>query len=134
MASEPTTRDMSDAHELFLQKLFGGRITPGSGNGFANQMDVRNDRQEPVPLAIDGKSTFKKSITVTREMWEKAVEQAGDLTPVIALRWYAKDFTLNSVRDLVVLDAHDFAEMIQVLRETQRQAQEYFAGMEGWKE
>lgn len=134
MASDPTTRNMSDKHERFLQKLFGGRITPGSGNGFANQMDVRNDREEPVPLAIDGKSTFGKSVGVTLEMWEKAVEQAGDLTPVLALRWYVKDNTLTSKRDLVVIDANDFAEMIQVLRETQRQAQEYFAGMEGWKE
>lgn len=134
MASDPTTRDMSDKHELFLQQLFGGRRTPGSGNGFANQMDVRNNRDEPLPLAIDGKSTFNKSVGVTLEMWEKAVEQAGDLTPVLALRWYVKDNTLTPKRDLVVIDANDFAEMIQVLRETQHQAQEYFAGMEGWKE
>ena len=116
MASDPTTRNMSDKHERFLQELFGGRITPGSGNGFANQMDVRNDRTDPLPLAIDGKSTFGKSVGVTMEMWEKAVEQAGDLTPVLALRWYAKDNTLTSKRDLVVLDAHDFAEMVDALR------------------
>lgn len=123
MASDPTTRDMSNKHESFLQGLFGGRLTPGSGNGFANQMDVRNDREEPLPLAIDGKSTFGKSVGVTLEMWEKAVEQAGDLTPVLALRWYAKDNTLTSKRDLVVMDAHDFAEMVEVLREAVQQAQ-----------
>jgi hypothetical protein len=116
MASDPTTRDMSDKHERFLQELFGGRITPGSGNGFANQMDVRNNREDPLPLAIDGKSTFGKSIGVTEEMWDKAVEQAGDLTPMLALRWYAKDNTLKPKRDLVVLDANDFAEMVDTLR------------------
>jgi hypothetical protein len=125
---------MSDKHERFLQELFGGRITPGSGNGFANQMDVRNDREDPFPLAIDGKSTFGKSIGVTEEMWDKAVEQAGDLTPVLALRWYAKDNTLKSKRDLVVVDAHDFAAMIETLRTAQRQATEYFSQLEGWKE
>jgi hypothetical protein len=116
MASDPTTRDMSNKHERFLQELFGGRITPGSGNGFANQMDVRNDREDPLPLAIDGKSTFAKSISITEEMWDKAVEQAGDLIPMLALRWYAKDNTLTPKRDLVVLDAHDFAEMAETLR------------------
>jgi hypothetical protein len=122
MASDPTTRDMSDKHERFLQGLFGGRLTPGSGNGFANQMDVRNDHEEPLPLAIDGKSTFGKSVGVTLEMWEKAVEQAGDLTPVLALRWYAKDNTLTPKRDLVVVDAHDFAEMVETLRIAIQQA------------
>jgi len=116
MASDPTTRNMSDKHEAFLQQLFGGRITPGSGSSFANQMDVRNDRTDPLPLAIDGKSTFGKSVGVTLEMWEKAVEQAGDLTPMLALRWYAKDNTLTPQRDLVVLDAHDFATMVETLR------------------
>lgn len=128
MASDPTTRNMSDKHERFLQELFGGRLTPGSGNGFANQMDVRNNREDPLPLAIDGKSTFGKSIGVTEEMWEKALEQAGDLTPILALRWYAKDNTLTPKRDLVVLDAHDFAEMVQTLRiaiEQARAREEY---------
>jgi hypothetical protein len=97
-------------------------------------MDVRNDREDPFPLAIDGKSTFGKSIGVTEEMWDKAVEQAGDLTPVLALRWYAKDNTLKSKRDLVVVDAHDFAAMIETLRTAQRQATEYFSQLEGWKE
>jgi hypothetical protein len=116
MANDPTTRDMSNKHERFLQELFGGRLTPGSGNGFANQMDVRNNREDPLPLAIDGKSTFGKSVSITEEMWNKAVEQAGDLTPVLALRWYVKDNTLTTKRDLVVLDAHDFAEMAEALR------------------
>jgi hypothetical protein len=107
---------MSNKHERFLQELFGGRLTPGSGNGFANQMDVRNNREDPLPLAIDGKSTFGKSVSITEEMWNKAVEQAGDLTPVLALRWYVKDNTLTTKRDLVVLDAHDFAEMAEALR------------------
>lgn len=124
MASDPSTRDMSNKHERFLQELFGGRLTPGSGSGFANQMDVRNDRTDPLPLAIDGKSTFGKSVGVTLEMWQKAVEQAGDLTPVLALRWYAKDNTLTPKRDLVVVDAHDFAEMVQVLREAVQHARQ----------
>jgi hypothetical protein len=107
---------MSDAHEDFLADLIGGRRTPGSGNGFANQMDVRNDtRLEPYPFALDGKSTRSKSITITLEMWAKAIEQAHGCNPGFGLRWYHDD-RLRSSTDLIVVRASDFGELLWEVR------------------
>jgi hypothetical protein len=107
-----TTRQMSDAHEQFLADLIGGVVMPGSGNGFANQMDVRNDaRREPYPLAVDGKSTRAQSIGVTLEMWRKALAQAHNCLPALALRWYHDD-RLRTTTDLIVVRASDFGEIL----------------------
>lgn len=111
-----TTRHMSDKHEEDLVALLGGRRTPGSGNQFNNAMDGRHRRHdEPYPFAWDGKSTLGKSVGVSREMWAKAVEQAGDERPMLALRWYDGE-RLNPTLDLLVVDAHDFAEVREAAR------------------
>lgn len=107
---------MSDAHEKFLAKIFEGVRAAGSGNQFKDQMDGRNKRYDQAfALAWDGKSTLGKSVGVTREMWEKAVEQSHGETPMLALRWYT-DYRLEGDLDLVVLNAHDFAEILQAAR------------------
>lgn len=112
----PTTRDMSDRHEDDLVKLLGGRQTPGSGNQFNNQMDGRHRRYDDrYAFAWDGKSTFGKSVGVTREMWTKALEQSGDERPMLALRWYDNE-RLKVGQDLAVIDLHDFAELLEVAR------------------
>lgn len=111
MAKKPSTREMSDQHEQFLAELLDGRIAKGSGNQFNNPMDGRNGRDMPHALAWDGKSTFAGSLSISREMWAKAVVQSKDQMPMLALRFY-NDYTLQPVRDLVVLDAHDFAEIL----------------------
>lgn len=113
--AEKTTRDMSDRHEDFLAETFGGRRTPGSGNQFHRQMDVRDAPDVPYALAWDGKSTHAASVSVTKAMWDKARLQAAGEIPALALRWYA-DARLTVVRDLVVLDAHDFAEILEAAR------------------
>lgn len=114
---KPTTRQMSDAHETFLAEILGARRTRGSGNQFVEQMDVRHSDGE-WRWAADGKSTFGKSIGVTREMWGKAVEQSHGRRPLLPLRWYAPgDNRLTPVLDLVVADLHDFAEMVEALRQ-----------------
>lgn len=112
-AARGTTRAMSDAHEAFIAKTFGGRITPGSGNQAANQMDVRQHRfDEAVAFAFDGKSTFANSITIDREKdWAKAIEQAHGERPAMPLRWYATR-RLEPALDLVLVDAQDFAELL----------------------
>ena len=111
-----TTRDMSDAHEKHLVEMFGGRRTPGSGNQFNNPMDGRLNRYtDDLAFAWDGKSTLFQSITVTREMWEKAKEQALGERPMLALRWYATE-RLSVAQDLVVVDINDFAELLELAR------------------
>jgi hypothetical protein len=108
-------RRMSDAHERDLVRALGGRRTRGSGNQFANPMDGRHDRYEaPVAFAWDGKSTRTASITVTRQMWEKAMQQAHGERPMLALRYYDSD-RLDVARDLVVISLHDLVELLSLV-------------------
>lgn len=117
---KPTTRDMSDSHENFLAQIFEGRKSRGSGNQFNDQMDGRNRFHETAfPLAWDGKSTLGKSVGVTMEMWEKAVEQAGAEIPVLALRFYTNDRLTAVGADLVTLSIHDFVEILDSARKHQ---------------
>jgi hypothetical protein len=103
---------MSDRHESFIQKLFGGRISPGSGNQFNNQADVRHAvRSQYYTFAADGKSTLGKSIGVSLEMWDKLVEQSHSLNPLLPLRFY-HDWRLTKATDLVVLEAKTFADIL----------------------
>lgn len=110
---------MSDAHEEFLAELLGGRRARGSGNQFNDQMDGRNRADVPFALAWDGKSTLGNSVGVSASMWDKAKEQAGGEIPMLALRWYG-DTRLTPTRDLVVLDAHDFAAILETARLSER--------------
>jgi hypothetical protein len=130
-----STRDMSDRHEAFLAEIFGGRRTPGSGNQFSQQMDVRDSPSTPHAMAWDGKATLGKSVGVTREMWEKARQQAGAQIPALALRWYS-DERLTVAQDLVVLDAHDFAAILEDARQYQRvkECLEQGHDVPGWPE
>ena len=117
MASKPTTRQMSDVHEAEIRDLFGGRITPGSGNQWANQMDVRQHHlvTGEWSFAFDGKSTLGESISVSKEMWSKAVEQAEHEKPAIPLRFF-DDWRLKGGLHLVVLDADHLAGLIEAAR------------------
>lgn len=106
-------RKMSDAHERFLVEILGGRRTKASGAVWKDQMDGRHNRRDvPFAFAWDGKSTMAKSVGVSRVMWAKAVEQAAGERPLLALRFYDTE-RLDVGEDLVVLSAHDFAEMLQ---------------------
>ena len=106
------TRKMSDAHEDWLVDLFGGRKTKGSGNQWHNQMDGRMpSREVTYAFAWDGKSTFGKSVGVSLDMWDKAVEQALPERPMLPLRWYSNE-RLEVRLDLVVMNAYDAAEII----------------------
>lgn len=110
---------MSDAHEEHLVEVLGGRRTPGSGNQAANPMDVRGNRYEDeMAFAVDGKSTRAKSISVTREMLDKAVEQAHGERPAIALRYYDDD-RLRGHEDWVVIREDDFLELIEGYKRTE---------------
>jgi hypothetical protein len=110
---------MSDRHEDFIADTFGGRRTPGSGNQFSKQMDVRDSPEIPLAIAWDGKATLGKSVGVTRDMWQKAREQAGAEIPALALRWYDGERLIPAL-DLIVFDAHDFAGILMAAREYER--------------
>lgn len=106
---------MSDAHELFLAELLEGERQRNSGAVWSRQMDVRNRTGSEFAWAIDGKATFGESIGVSRSMWDKAVEQAADLRPLLALRWY-DDWHLTPGVDLIVCDAQDFKALLEAVK------------------
>jgi hypothetical protein len=113
VARKPTTRDLSNKHEAWLAKLLDGRITRGSGSTFVDQMDGKNNRlTQHYPLAWDGKATQRGSVSVSREMWDKAVEQSHGLTPALALRFYGPGYSLTPELDLIAVEANDFAAML----------------------
>jgi hypothetical protein len=116
MSTRPTTRKLSDKHETFLAALLDGRRSRGSGNQWNDPMDGRNDGDVPYAFAWEGKSTQGRSIGVSRQMWDKAVEQSRGLAPLLALRFYGTSYALNPEADLVVLDAHDFQALLQDAR------------------
>jgi hypothetical protein len=104
-------RRMSDKHEAHLADRLRGRQTRGSGNQSANPMDGRHSRMDQsVAFAWDGKSTLGKSISITDDMWNKAVEQAHGERPMLAFRWYATD-RLEVKRDLICVSLDDFEEL-----------------------
>ncbi|MFD7835556.1 hypothetical protein [Streptomyces sp. NPDC059761] len=105
-------KDMGDQHEKHLAQTLGMRQTRGSGNQWRDPIDARHNRLDTEwAFAVDGKSTLAKSASITRAMWEKAVEQAGGERPMLGLRFY-NDASLSRVGvDLAVCDLDDFAEM-----------------------
>jgi hypothetical protein len=116
LASKPKTRQMSDKHEDYLADVLDGRKAVGSGNQFNDPMDGRNKRyDQPFALAWDGKSTLAASVTVTKQTWAKALEQAQGEIPMLALRWYG-DYRLEPDLDLAVLDMRDFIEILAAAR------------------
>jgi len=115
----PTTREMSGGHERFLVRLFGGDRMKGSGN-----QPVRPDGRPPdahrvsFAFAWDGKSTFGSSLSVSKQMWAKAVDQSHFERPMLGLRFYATTRLQDSeALDLVVVSAHDQAELLERLHE-----------------
>lgn len=121
--SRTQNQKMADAHEEHVAEAIGARKTKGSGNQWRDQTDGRhNHRDTAFAFAFDGKSTLGKGVNVTRDMWQKAKEQAGAERPLLALRYY-EDETLRESYDLVTLGLDDFVE----LREFALMALEYEA-------
>lgn len=108
-----TTRKMSDRHEEDLAALLDGRMTRGSGNQHNDPMDGKHGySSQRYVFAWDGKSSLGRSVSVTREMWTKAVEQARWARPMLGLRLY-RDERLTMVDvDLIAVEANTFAEML----------------------
>ncbi|MFJ4902817.1 hypothetical protein [Streptomyces sp. NPDC088727] len=111
--SRTLNQGMGDHHENHLAETLGMRQTRGSGNQWRDQMDAKHDRTSTqYAFAVDGKSTLAKSISISRDMWAKAVEQAGGERPMLGLRFY-DTAALKVHADLVACDLLDFAELLQ---------------------
>ncbi len=102
---------MGEKHETWLAEQLRGRKSRGSGNQWRDQMDGRRSRYRfDFAWAWDGKSTLGKSMSITRDMLKKAVEQAGAERPMIALRFYDNE-RLSSFDDWILVRADDFLEL-----------------------
>ncbi len=113
MPAKDIRRRMSDRHEGFVAKLFGVRVTPGSGNQWAKPADGRTDaNQAKFGFAWDCKATRAASISVSLEMWNKIKIQSHNELPMIPIRFYLSD-RLDQFVDLVVLDLNDLAYMME---------------------
>jgi hypothetical protein len=115
-------KKMGHAHEVYLAKLFGGRMSRGSGNQWREPADGRHNHHDPYALAWDGKSTEGRSISITRAMVEKIIEQAGGERPMLGLRFYA-NHALDVAHDWVAIRAVDLAEMREELLELRKDAE-----------
>lgn len=105
---------MSVKHEADVAALLDGVQSRGSGNQAANPMDGRQDRHRvPYAFSWDCKATLGASIGVSDAMWIKAKEQTHGERPSLPLRWYASE-QLFVVQDLIVVNLHDFAEILEV--------------------
>lgn len=109
-------KDMGDAHEEHLAELLHMRKSRGSGNQWRDPIDARHNRLDTEwAFAVDGKSTLAKSISITRTMWDKAVEQASGERPMLALRFYDNQ-SLKVHADLAACGLDDFAELLRAAR------------------
>lgn len=111
---------MGDKHEDSVNALLDGYASRGSGNQWHNQLDGKMTRVVHYPYGWDCKSTMGKSIGVSRKMWQKAVEQAGGVSPVIPLRFYDNE-RLDVGLDLAVVNLHDLAQLLQIANDCECQ-------------
>lgn len=108
---------MADAHEADIAEWTKGTLQKGSGNQWQSQGDTKNGEfLVPFPITSDGKSTLARSISVTRSMWSKIVDQTFNQIPAIFLRFYKDDTLRQADLDLVVLEAQTFSEILEDAR------------------
>jgi hypothetical protein len=102
MAARGTTRHLSDHHEQAIVDKLGGTLTRGSGSSWREKLDGRMHRlHQKFAFAWDAKATEGKSISISREMWAKTVDQADRERPAIMLRFY--DPGMRVALDLAVI-------------------------------
>ena len=116
-----TAKEMSVEHEEFIAGVLGGRRHEDSGANAHAPGDVFVAGYDPTYKTIDGaltrqtlvvecKCTEKGSISIKREVWEKARMEADTCggRPLVALRF--RDPHGGRHRDLIVTSLDDFVE------------------------
>jgi hypothetical protein len=105
---------MSDRHERRLAAVLGGRQSRGSGSVFSDG-DGRRTHGQPFAFAWDGKSTLGGSISITRAMWRKMVEQATWGRPMLAFGFFSDTRLSDFEISLVAVSDHDFSELLEAV-------------------
>lgn len=97
-----TNKELSVDQENELAFLLNGRRTRASGASSHDPGDVIT----PIEM-IEAKVTRGKSISVTKDMWEKIRNEAHTgRKPLIALRWVGEND--RPLFDLIVTDVNDY--------------------------
>ncbi len=117
---------MADAHEADMAEVIDGRVQKGSGNQWHAQGDLKNgEHLVAYPITGDCKATLGKSISLSREMWNKITEQTYDQNPALFLRWY-RDESLRQVdTDLAVTSVSLFRQVLGDARQWQAVLDEF---------
>ena len=109
-------RRMSDTHEEHMVEVYGGRMTPGSGNQWNRPTDGRTSHyDDEMAFARDGKSTRARSISIKREDLDKLVVQCQPERPMLPIRFYDDD-RLRGFEDWVLFREEDTLEFMQRAR------------------
>lgn len=105
-------KKMGDKHEEHAAEVYGGRMTPGSGNQWNRPTDGRISRYEhTMAFARDCKSTRARSMTIKRDDLDKLQEQAQPERPMMPIRFYDDD-RLRSYEDWLLLTEDDGLELM----------------------
>jgi hypothetical protein len=110
---------MGQLHEEHLAGMLGGRVTKGSGSQWSDPNDTRaNHMADPFAFSAQAKSTLGNSISLTREIIAKAVEEAGGERPALGLRFYANERLdhLGPDDDWVAFRTADASEILDAAR------------------
>jgi hypothetical protein len=109
---------MADIHEADIAEWIKGVVQKGSGNQWHSPGDVKNGEYlTHIPITGDGKSTMGKSISVSRDMWNKITEQTFGQTPALFLRFYQPGEQVRQIDlDLAVVRAGFFVDILEAAR------------------
>lgn len=102
---------MSQKHEIEVNKWLGGRKSKASGSQWNDQLDGRRNRYTSAfAWAWDCKATHAKSMSISRAMLDKLTEQAQGERPILPIRFY-EDERLKKYDDWVLVRMGDFVEV-----------------------
>lgn len=116
---------LANLHEEFIASVLRGRKTKASGSQWNDPGDGRHNRHNhltPFAFGWDCKCAMPgtKSISITRDMLDKIIEQAGGERPMIPLRFYATE--RGAVQyDWLAMPVSDLVEMIEYMEDLVRQ-------------
>jgi len=112
MPANPSTAEMGRRHVERAAEALGCVPSSGSGNRWQNPADGRSPHDKPYPLALEGKSTRGKSISVTLEMIAKLREQSLGENPVLPMCWYGTDDLTEVLEDWAAVPLDFLAEVL----------------------
>lgn len=116
MPASPSTSEMGRRHVERAAEALGAVPSAGSGNRWQNPADGRSPHDAPYPVALEGKSTRGKSITVTLDMLAKLREQALGEHPVLPMCWYGTDDLTVVTEDWAAVPLDFLAELLASAR------------------